>query len=545
MSDVNTPFDVPISIADPEGYVHFHPTSGRKYQLKQMQVKSGSAETVDVWTAVSDVTNRTFIGAEDPMSGVPGAVEPVRGDLWWDSHQLELRVMHHPIVGQMSSGTQDLVYGKKQWISSTHPMANSINETGKDKNHMFGPLYINGDRETQLFPGEEFEVELEMPFYTGPDPLFSRSKAESGAVDPHPFPDKRYTLDWVVVPEYNGDMTGLDEAASAPYKNTITIPDSDFENQIEVKIGQVLGGIDPSKPPTIKIRCTATAKEDFNDLFVYTGDDSNGDPLLFSTVGESKVFQMAVRQDREIEIPIRFAKVNHAELISNEGANGSLIGDTSAIVDLAMMPAAVESTDPDGAAFSPLIKYSDLGLLAIDVEDPKSVEQTPAPTFGWNKSTFGAIVVRFDYGIDGTAIDMPTEISDEYTGMTSIDQSHLAGMTANDLAAKYKIEFFLDGYEQNFNGPPADPSALYQQPYTFETTSNIDVIDINGEDHVVRTVTLYHDINITPGDPGIYWTIRDGDTGNLLPEFHGVITTRNASRFEVEEDDEPVTGGNS
>ena len=116
----NTPFpDIPLG-DNRKGYVHIHPETGRRYQLSERPNLSGSF--VNVWSSVTDVKNRTWVSAEDPkketdLNGLPG---PVAGDVWWDTHQLELRVLHQPIIGEKSEGgDKKPIPGEKQWISST------------------------------------------------------------------------------------------------------------------------------------------------------------------------------------------------------------------------------------------------------------------------------------------------------------------------------------------------------------------------------------------------------------------------------------------
>ena len=287
MPTTNTPFPLPI-VNEIEKYVWEQPATGRKYQAKTMAPDpSKPQETVIVWSTVSDVKNRTWVSAEDPFEDVGSfgsASEPVAGDLWWDTHQLELRVLHHPIVGKKAEGDQAEVLGAKQWISSTHPMANSITKDGRDKNHMFGPLYITGDRDAQLMTGEEVEVNLEMPFYTGDDILYTPTMRDDIGEDPVAYADKRYTIEWTIVPEYNADVSGMPPDEAEKYKNTYEIDDPNYPNTIKVTVGEIAGKDDV----LVKFACKVTAKEEFNDKFLFMGMNEAGDaPALHYSKGES------------------------------------------------------------------------------------------------------------------------------------------------------------------------------------------------------------------------------------------------------------------
>lgn len=136
------PGDFPSSGADYE--VWDHPYNGSKYFWDNSK---GS------WVKMNMAGTRTYVGVDAPNITDP-SLKPNKGDLWWDSHMLELRTWHKP--DPPSDGSEPYVAGK--WVSSTNP---DMAPNEPNRNAMIGRLIVDGPTEVEEGLETEWTIERE------------------------------------------------------------------------------------------------------------------------------------------------------------------------------------------------------------------------------------------------------------------------------------------------------------------------------------------------------------------------------------------------
>lgn len=529
----NTPFpDIPFN--DREGYVHIHPETGRKYRLSERADLGGS--TVNVWSSVSDVRNRTWVSAEDPKTRIEqlgSETEPRAGDIWWDTHQMELRVLHHPVIGEMTEdGDKTPIYGEKQWVSSTHPSANMISLEGADKNNMFGNVIITTDRDGTLVSGEIVKYEAEMPYYTGPDPLYSREKVANEGDDPVPFPDKRYTLTWSVVPEYNAteaQLNAMTEAEKELHKNKLEIPDEEYENQITVSAGEIASGFGT---PLLVVNCIVKAKPKYNDLFIpQSGTEEDGSPKLHTSVGKSAPNSLIKRQERNVIVNILPATTQLSELIEKDSKSADFNPSDDREVRYMITDNIIEVDDIEGstAKLTLLNKNSECGDWGVlEADNPDDLAQMPGPSYITDPSEFSKVNIYFSYGKDGETYDLS-----KFGSTVSHDVSEYTGKTAAELRDEYTLTFWKKGFSNTT--PPANPDDPYTTPYTDNGSGDlVDYTDESGAIHKCIKLSIVRDA--TDLMEGIGYVVTNG-SGQRIHEMHGRFA-ESFIGFEAPEDDE-------
>lgn len=524
-SKLNTPFDIPTDVTQFEGYVHLQPITGRKFQLSVKNVTNAAGVTseVYVWSAVSDVKNRTWVGSEDPKQRPNLLNKPKKGDIWWDDHQMELRVLHQPVLGvRAEGGDKEEILGNADWVSSTHPMANSIDQEGSDKNHMFGNVFVTGESLGAILTGEAMKFEVQMPFYTGDDGPWT----ENMGVDPIPYAEKRYTFDWSVNPQYNANVDGLTDAEKLALENKIDIIDADNPQRVEVIAG-ALGG---NPNGAIKVQCTVTAKENVNHKFIVMGLGPDDQPVLHSSLGESSSLIILDRGSLDVVVPILPATTTYEylQLISNnsEPLHGSV--NTTDPVDMMLFPSKVTGPNAEGVADTVTYfdKQTDIGEVYAPLSTLNGIEQIPHAFITYENLVFEKVHFYFDYGVKGETYNL-NRIPE--FDISKFDDSKYTSLKSEELAEKYNIVFYEDGYVQG--GSPPDENNLYQTPYTYETTEEIvesdQIIDGDNQVHVFRKVCVYYNYTQTP--PRLYYAVKD-ESGTIIPGLHGVMTKQTPTR---------------
>jgi hypothetical protein len=542
----NTPFPIP-NLSEEEGYVHDHPKTGRKYQLNNFTQPNGNE--VHVWSTVSDVTNRTWVSAEDPLQHLQdhGSLnEPNAGDTWWDTHHLELRVLHHPIIGEDNQGK--LLYGKKQWISSTHPMANMLGEGGNDKNQMIGQVLVRLS-DPFILEDEKVTATMSIPYYTGPDNFY-----EDPADDPVPYPDKRFTVEWKVSPQYNVDNPDdYDAATLLEFTNTVE-PYDESPQKARVNAGKFPGNMgDPNYPnaPVVQaltVSCVVTAKEQYNDKFIITGVDSNGKPILHSSSGFSVPLTVESREERTVVIPVTIAKQTREQFVDHEAdLNVSLLPDADKADEVTYLYMANgeyqvdDVLEPDANGDIPqhtiiekLNNYGDQAWMPGEIGDPDLNKQIPHIAMGWDPSKFALSTLVFDFGPTATTASSEQRLLevDPNADPTLFDLSGAYNPSA--WLGQYTLRFFTDGYIPSGNVVTIpDESTLY----TNEITRDYEVVsdyDIGGAAHSVIKVSLYYSTDEIPAG-GLFFAMYD-EASNLIFGTHGHIY-RNENKPKIVEED--------
>ena len=546
---LNTPFEIPY-VTNEENYVHLHPITGRKFQLSVKTVTnrdSAGVETksqVNVWSAVSDVTNRIWVGSEDPKPDTGStAGAPRKGDLWWDDHQLELRVLHQPVLGvKAEGGDKKDILGRADWISSTHPMGNSIDLDGSDKNHMFGDIVITGKNEGFLLSGESATFEVEMPFYTGDDGPHTQNMGP----DLVPDSDKRYTYEWSVTPSYNlieANMDGMTEEEKLTYKNVIEFS-GDFQNRIEVTAGSIASG---ASSQLITVSCIVQARPGANDKFIVQGVDAEGVPTLHYSRGSSRPQTIISRGSAAVIVPTVPVTTTYAYFKDMNNITDLYGGDDETPITMMMFPTLVnkgyqyEGDTPswdDETELDFLLKRDDVGIESLLLDQESGRAQVPHSILTYDKFEYENVVFYFDYGVAGAAFNADVFPDSGYiTSNFNPPDGITAGMTSEDLAENYKIVFYKEGYEQNGNGPPTQDELdnLYgdEDKYTYNTNEEVTSLPFNdGLLHIVRKVTISYTTSNTPAS--IYYAVKDKDD-NIIPELHGMLTIETPNRSATNE----------
>jgi len=129
----------------PEGAPNFssweHPITGAKYywdQNKQSWMKGANAGT------------QVYTGPNPPSDYNQMPFVPNDGDMWWDTHMLELRVWHAP----MGPASKD----PGRWVSSTNPQM-ALNDP--NRNSIIGEILLTEQPPSMVLEDEETTWEVE------------------------------------------------------------------------------------------------------------------------------------------------------------------------------------------------------------------------------------------------------------------------------------------------------------------------------------------------------------------------------------------------
>ncbi len=538
----NTPFPTPIGEND--GYVYEHPTTGRKYQLSTY--RSG-VDTANVWSAVSDVKNRTWVGSNDPLEDNPGTNGPVAGDTWWDTQYLELRVLHHPIMGINDSGKEPVpIYGKKQWISCTHPMANMLGEGGADKNQMIGQVMVTSP-DPFILEGESIIVNMSIPYYTGFDNFY-----EDPTDDPVPYDDKRFTVEWTVYPTHNGDIEGLSVDDAKEYENTIELVDPDWPNRAKVRMGKLPDTTTVSQ--MIKAQCTVTVKEEYNNEFIIMGLDEDGKPEPHTSFGE-KTLNNGKRETAEVIVPVAIARQTLNNFVANEDLPDNLSTEMKGeIVEYFYIkngefkvPNPPDGGNPTGEVviLSKKNNYSDVQWIGGDLADDDVAGQLPHVGLRWDFGEFSETTIIFDFGEVGSGGTIKQRL-EEVDPDIDIDLFEDGNYAPETDMFNFKFKFFEKGFKLNNSGDgPELPKA---SDFDVEYSSDIqnDYVMEDGSIHCVIILTLNYSTAVVP-EEGLFFvaTNINGDivgaaTDNITS--HGQIyRPATAPSLVDESDDNTIT----
>lgn len=196
------PFPPPTGTDDGELYVHS--VTGDDYIFDQAK---------GAWRVISAVKQKVFAQALppdlSPDNGITPGYSPTRGDMWWDTNLLELRVWNQPDPEDPT----DTVPTPGRWISSTNPHMSPLSPT---KNLVIGQLSIL-DQDGQPFKAK---VVYEDTLYTlqvrrtdsnASEKLVKyewRSIPETIAGQPVRFSSPTATLTKVEIPPLGRDASG-------------------------------------------------------------------------------------------------------------------------------------------------------------------------------------------------------------------------------------------------------------------------------------------------------------------------------------------------
>ena len=501
----NTPFPTPVGEND--GYVYEHPTTGRKYQLSTYTT---GRDISNVWSAVSDVKNRTWVGSNDPLEDNPGTNGPVVGDTWWDTQYLELRVLHHPIIGINDSGKEPVpIYGVKNWISSTHPMANMLGEGGADKNQMIGRVAISSP-DPFILEGESINVQMTLPQYTGFDNFY-----EDPTEDTVLYEDKRFTVEWSLNRDHNIDISDLTEVEAQEYENTIELVDPTYPNRAKVRMGKL--GPD-SEDQVITARCTVTVKEEYNNEFIIMGLDEDGKPKPHESYG-TKGLRNGKRASTEVIVPVGIATQTLESFVNNEGflnsPSDTVKGDLVKYFYMANGELKVPNPDVDNPELHPILSKYDNNGSSEWMDDRLSVDevakQLPHVVWTWNFGEFSETKIIFDFGLSGSTSTIGERLSEitqeiDLADFIDTDEDYDPSAAISD----FKMTFYEHGFRINDSGDgPEIPKA---SDYSIDFPSVVDPsYSIGGNNHCVIIVTLNYSTTVVP-QQGIYFVAKAGDT---------------------------------
>ena len=498
--------------------------NGRTYQRRQraMLDEEGNEIFFDVWDTISDRKTTTYIGAEDPTKDDRDSSDAMQkfhaGDMWWDTADLELRVLHQPKLGTTTSAGEEIdVFGRKAWVSSTHPTAYMLGDNvGSNKNQNLGNCYLTGGFQEYLYSGDTLSAELSMPFYTGDDTL------DSDVADV----DKRYTVTYRAIPTHNGDgehiaslralIEGGDpdaEAELATYENIVVVDPDNF-GLVDVTIGQIAPTNGVEKPHVLLIEATVEVKTAYIDEFITnTSDGVISAPQAVAQLVPIKM--VYPRVNLPVSVPVKIEPRTFGEILADDGLIESSAPGSSGIeypdtidkddvMDWVVFPDVVEAL-PEGSDDNPenyIEIYGHINNTGLGPEG--GLEESDAPM--WNQipynstfvdtNRFGLIKLRFEY-------------------------ENEAALLENTL------EFYLTGYRQNvlgINVPDVEDQSLYT---TIKST--IESEEVNGVDvHYVSLMVDYEDL---PPDGRYYMVVRNTNTGDLKHDLKGALYLNNRDPF--------------
>ena len=391
-----------------------------------------------------------------------------------------------------------------------------ISLEGADKNHMFGNVIITADRDGTLVSGEKVEYEAEMPYYTGPDPLYTKKKVERWIkrIQYHSL-GKRYTLTWSVVPEYNAteaQLNTMTEAEKELHRNKLEIPDVDYENQITVSAGEIAAG----EAPALTVTCMVKAKPDYNDLFIpQSGTESDGSPKLHTSTGKSAPNSLIKREERDVIINILPATTQLSELIEKDGESAGFNIADDRTVQYMITDDNIEVDDVEGSVdklmlLSKRYECGDWGEL--DASEADSLAQMPGPSYITNPSEFVKVNIYFSYGKESEVYDLS-----KFGSTITHDDTAYTGKTATELRDEYTLTFWEKGFSNST--PPANPDDPYTTPYTTNGSGDlVDYVDESGATHKCIKLSIVRDV--TDLMRGIGYVVENG-SGQRIHEMHG------------------------
>ena len=502
--------------------------NGRTYQRRQraMLDVDGNEIFFDVWDTISDRKTTTYIGAEDPTKNDRDSSDAMQkfhaGDMWWDTADLELRVLHHPKLGTTTSAGEDIeVFGRKAWVSSTHPTAYMLGDNvGSNKNQNLGNCYLTGEFQEYLYSGDKLSAELSMPFYTGDDTLDSDV----------PDVDKRYTVTYRAIPTHNGDgefiaslradiennVVGAEDEL-AKYEN-IVVADPDNFGLVDMTIGQIAPTNGVEKPHVLRLEATVEVKTAYIDEFITnTSDGVISAPQAVATLVPIKT--VYPRVNLPVSIPVKIEQRTFGEILAEDGLVAGVPGvpgieypDTineNDPMDWVVFPNVVEalpegSVDDDDNYIEIYGRINNTGLGpegGLEDSDSLMWNQIPYNSTYVDTNRFGLVKLMF-----------------EYESKAALEENTL--------------EFYLKGYRQNVLGnsvPDEENEDVYDiLKSTIEHDTSTGV-------HYVSLEVNYEDL---PDDGRYYMVVRDtttGPTGPLKHELKGALYVNNRDPFLTED----------
>jgi len=520
--------------------------TGRTYQrrVRTTTGPDGTEVEYDVWEVLSEPKNRTFIGPEDPMSQIDVDKDNYTelrkfkaGDLWWDTSDMELRVLHSPKLGEYKNTE---IFGRKAWVSSTHPTAYMLGDNvGSNKNQVLGATFLNtsGAYNEITYENDKIEFELTMPYYTGDD------GSDSDVADA----DKRYTHSYQCIPSHNGDpvyIQQLKESADngnaeairdlQKYENLIQV-DNENSSIMKVSFGEI--AVDPNGngnkvTQTVYVEATTKVKTAYIDYFV--ANTADGVVTAPQEIG-SKVIKVYPKIIIDSDIDIELRQMTLEEILA---ADGIVVPDNQYPDDRGpdtpqlyfKFPDEVkgnlpDEVDEDGNIVKPgdeitvfqHIRYTGLGDELDLGAGGSGWEQIPYNTTYVNLNRLGMVNLHFIYGKEGEMVTLP-------------DASTLP---VTEFRKKYRLEFYEEGYVQQISGDflptPDELDGIYQTP---ATVTNFDRVEEDGSTTIGVKLTLnYQD---KPADGRFYMIVKD-DSDNFIHEMKGALNVDNPTPFDQPE----------
>lgn len=499
--------------------------NGRTYQRRQraMLDVNGNEIFFDVWDSISDRKNTTYIGAEDPTKNDRDSADAMQkyhaGDMWWDTADMELRVLHSPKLGTTTSAGEEIeVFGRKAWVSSTHPTAYMLGDNvGSNKNQNLGNCYLTGGFQEYLYSGDTLSAELSMPFYSGDDTLDSEV----------PDVDKRYTVTYRAIPSHNGDSEFLAnlrqdvedgvvgaEAELKQYENIVVVDPDNF-GFVDVTIGQIAPNpiSNEEEAHILLLDAVVTVKTAYIDEFITnTSDGVISAPQ--ATASLTPIKKVYPRTNLPVSIPVSIVQRTFGSILDEDGLveedlSSNISGveypdniDKDGIVDWVLFPDIVTAV-PEGAINDDPIeifgRINNTGLGpegGLEDSDALMWNQIPYNSIFVDTNRFGLVKLKFEYA----------------------DEDSLKENT---------LEFYLTGYRQNvlgINVPDVEDDSLY-------TTLKSTVEEKDGK-HYVSLMVDYTDL---PPDARFYMVVRDTNTGDLKHELKGALYVNNRNPFLLDD----------
>lgn len=552
----NTPFDIETTFLE-DGYVHTNTATGKKYVLnKRFAAYPYDTRQYSVWLPLSDVVNRTFVSPSDPTDKPSSAPNPKNGDLWWDNHQLELRVWHQPVIGNVSTG--ETVSGTGTWISSTHPMADMVTLDGNDKNHTFGNVVMFGEFGGFVYSGKYIDFEVITPGYTGPD------GPPKDSVNPDPeykevsAEDRRFSYTWSVEPPYNAPASyyqdeSIDDAEKEQYRNIIVAQEnllgetSEDHYKVRVKAGEIYSdGTPPTTNPyvrSINVKCKLTVKQDHNDKFLTMKSDS-GEVVLHNVEAISAPQKVVGSRQATGFIWITPKAKRMADIFADSTVSAPGIDvyvdsnyETDGVNSLAQMfdvidyaeQVNIDPGDPnselvDGWSFE---TKAETGSFKI-VDSPDELNQIPHLVLEYELSAYSELTVNFIYGeTNKNYEDHITEPGfDPKSDLTVFD-----GTSTFDLANKFGLRFYRNGYTTRDTAEmPQGQDLIDYYQNEIGTLGSPSVIEIEGIQYISRPLVIQPGSEDSNTPSTMYFIGYDSAAGEFLPSYHGELRMKGLMR---------------
>ena len=515
--------------------------TGRTYQRRTRTTTGPEGDQVeyDVWEVLSEPRNRTFVGPEDPMTDVRDSYTDSKkfksGDLWWDTSDMELRVLHSPKLGDFND---EPVLGRKTWVSSTHPTAYMLGDNvGSNKNQVLGltGLETDGAFNEITYEHDKIEFNLVMPFYTGDD------GPDSDVEDD----DKRYTHSYQCIPTHNGDpltINSLKALAESPdpnvsgpaitelqdYENLISVDPND-SSIVKVEFGEIAADSNGNqRTQTVYVEATTKVKTAYIDYFVSTETDG---VITAPQEVASKVIKVYPKFTIDVDIPVSLEEMTLGEMLAADGISVGQYPDGVTADDPVVyfkFPSEVignlpDEVDQDQNITAPgdeitvfkHIKYMGLGPQ-LDLEpDGSGWEQIPYNTTYVNLNRLGKVNLYFVYGNEGDTITLPDGTD----------------MPVAEFRDKYSLEFYDEGYRQQPSGDflptPDELDGIYKNKVP--DTELKEFIE-DGKVGIVLTC----DYQKKPTDGRFYMIVKD-ENGNFIHDMKGALNVDNPTPFDTSE----------